>query len=91
MWILGYLRRRTDVHVVAQELRNSGIQVSGPYRTRKGLFMFSIADCVVTADEILDLGNSGKLNAERVQEFLRTWRSIGQNGDESPPSPRFRP
>lgn len=66
----GTRRSPSDARAVAQELRDGGVPISGPYRTRKGLFVFSVAGRVVKAEELQELGKSGELHAERVQKFL---------------------
>ncbi len=68
MKILGFARRPKDVSAVVQTLRDQGIQVTGPYRTRKGTLIYSLAHFVVTERELLDLANAGKLDAAGVSE-----------------------
>jgi hypothetical protein len=69
MGILAYRKQRKDLRSAVQTLRNHGTPVSGPYRRRDGTLVFSVADCVVTEDELLRLPRNGRLEAKNVQEL----------------------
>jgi hypothetical protein len=70
MGILGYRKQRKDLRSAVQTIRKHGTPVSGPYRRRNGTLVFSVADCVVTEDELLRLPRNGRLEANNVQELL---------------------
>jgi hypothetical protein len=70
MGILGYRKQRKDLRSAMQTIRNHGTPVSGPYRRRTGTLIFSVADCVVTKDELLRLPRDGRLETNNVQEIL---------------------
>jgi hypothetical protein len=69
MKILGFSRRHKDVTAVVRALRDHAIQVTGPYRTPKGTVIYTLAECVVTERELLDLANAGKLDAAGVSQL----------------------
>ena len=69
MKILGFAKRLKDITAVVQTLRDHGIKVTEPYRRRNGTFIYSLANCVVTERELLDLPNAGKLDAAGVSEL----------------------
>jgi 6-phosphofructokinase len=58
-----------DIRAVVQTLRDQGIEVIGPYETPKGALIYTLADCVVTERELLDLAIAGKLDAAGVSEL----------------------
>jgi hypothetical protein len=64
-----FARRPKDISVVVQTLRDHGIKVIGPYRRRNGSSIYSLANCVVTELELLDLASAGKLDAAGVSEL----------------------
>jgi hypothetical protein len=70
MGVLAFRKQRYDLRSALHTLRNHGIIVSGPYRRQNGAFVFSIANCVITEDELLRLQDEGKLQANDLQEFL---------------------
>ncbi len=70
MGILGHRKQRKVLNSAAQTMRKHGIAVSGPYRRRDGTLLFSVADCVVTEEELLRLRRDERLEANRVQELL---------------------
>jgi hypothetical protein len=70
MGILAFRQQRYDLRSALHTLRNHGIIVNGPYRRRSGTFVFNIANCVITEDELLRLQNEGKLETNDLQEFL---------------------
>jgi hypothetical protein len=70
MGILAYRKQRNNLNSAVQTMRNHGIAVSGPYRRRNGTLMFSVADDVVTEDELLCLPRDERLEPERVHELL---------------------
>jgi hypothetical protein len=74
MGILAFRKQRYDLRSALQTMRNHGIIVNGPYRRRNGTFVFSIANCVITEDELLRLQDEGKLEANDLQEFLAETR-----------------
>ena len=51
-----------DVSRFVRTLRDRGIEVSGPYRMRNGIFVYSLANRVVTESELWNAQKSGKLN-----------------------------
>jgi hypothetical protein len=69
MSILGFARGPKDITAVVQALRDHGISVIGPFRSSNGTFLYSLADCVVTDRELLDLAITGKLDAAGVSEL----------------------
>lgn len=70
MRIFATRRQRKNFRVAMQGLRDSGIAVSGPYRRQNGTLVFSVADCVVTEDELLCLEHEGKFDANELQGIL---------------------
>jgi hypothetical protein len=68
--ILGFARRPKDITAVVLALQGHGIQVSGPYRTRQGTLIYSLADCIVTESELLNLAKAGKLDPAGVSELI---------------------
>ena len=70
MGILAYRKQRKDLNSAVQTMRNHGITVSGPYRRRNGTLMFSVADGVVTEDELLRLPRDERLEPDNVHELL---------------------
>jgi len=69
MKFLGFARRLKDTSALVRDLRDHGIQVVGPFRRHDGTFVYSLADCVVTEREILDLAIAGKLDVAGVSEL----------------------
>jgi len=51
-----------DVRSFVRTLQDRGIRVSGPYRRRNGIFVYSLANRVVTESELWNAQKSGKLN-----------------------------
>jgi hypothetical protein len=70
MGILARRRQRKDLSRAVQILRNRGIAVSGPYRRPNGTLLFSVADDVVTEEELLGLRREERLEADKVHELL---------------------
>jgi hypothetical protein len=70
MGVLAFRKQRYDLRSALHTLRNHGSIVNGPYRRQNGTFVFSIANCVITEDEMLRLQDEGKLEANDLQEFL---------------------
>jgi hypothetical protein len=70
MGILAYRRQRKDLNSAVQAMRNHGIPVSGPYRRQNGTLVFSIADDVVTEDELLRLPRDERLEPSNLRELL---------------------
>lgn len=70
MGILAYRKQRKDLNSIVQTMRNHGIAVSGPYRRQNGTLMFSVADEVVTEDELLRLPCDERLEPNSVHEIL---------------------
>jgi hypothetical protein len=77
MGILGYARRIGDIHAVVRTMRKHAVKVIGPFRRRNGGFVYSLADCVVTEREILDLAKAGKLDATGVSELIAKIKKDG--------------
>jgi hypothetical protein len=70
MGILAYRKQRNDLNSAVQTMRNQGIAVSGPYRMRSGTLVFSVADDVVTEDELLRLPSDERLEPNSIHELL---------------------
>jgi hypothetical protein len=70
MEMFAYRRRRKDFRSVVQALQNHGTPVSGPYRRRNGTLVFSVADCVITEDELLELPCDRRLESNDIQQLL---------------------
>jgi hypothetical protein len=70
MGILPYRKQRKDLNSAVQTMRNHGIAVSGPYRRQNGKLIFSVADDVVTEDELLRLPRDERLEPDSVHELL---------------------
>lgn len=70
MGIFATRRARKDFRIAMQALRDGGIAVSGPYRRRNGALVFSVAECVLTEDELLWLEREGKVDANELQGIL---------------------
>jgi len=58
-------------------MQEHGIKVIGPFRRRNGTFIYSLAECVVTDHEILDLAKAGKLDAGGVSELTAKIKKDG--------------
>jgi hypothetical protein len=69
MKTLDFARGPEDIPAVVRALRDQGIQVTGPYETRKGTLVYTLADGIVTERELLDLAKAGKLDAAGVSEL----------------------
>ncbi len=54
MRFFGNAKRRKELSAAANALREQGIQVSGPYRMRNGMLVFSVGHFVVTEAELLN-------------------------------------
>lgn len=67
--------KQEDFRKALQELRSAGIGVTGPYRRRNGVFVFTVGGFVMTEDELLGLLHAGKLNAPDVSEFTAKMRN----------------
>ena len=76
MRFFGNAKRRKELSAAANALREQGIQVSGPYRMRNGMLVFSVGHFVVTEAELLQLQRHGDLEA--VQLFS-VRKSAGQH------------
>ena len=63
-------KQRTDLSLAVQTLRDRGIAVSGPYRRQNGMLVFSVAECVVTVDELLLFLADGNFETNKFQELL---------------------
>lgn len=70
MGFLGYRKHRKILNSAVQIMRTRGIAVSGPYRRRDGTLLFSVADCVVTEEELLRLPRDERLEASNVHEIV---------------------
>lgn len=70
MAIFATRRQRKDFRLAVQVLRDGGIAVSGPYRRLNGSLVFSIAECVVTEDELLRFLRDGSFETNEFQELL---------------------
>ena len=70
MKFLGFAQRFRNPTAVIQTLRARGIKATGPYRTPKGILIYTLASSVVTERELLDLAKAGKLNATGVSELV---------------------
>jgi len=70
MGILGFRKQRKDLRSALQSMRSHGIIVNGPYRRRSGMFVFSVANSVITEDELLRLQGEGKFETGELQEIL---------------------
>jgi hypothetical protein len=63
-------KQHQDIRRAAQKLLEHGIAVTGPYRRRNGTLVFSLAECVVTEDELLRIHRDGELSATGIQELF---------------------
>lgn len=70
MGIFASRRQRKDFRLAVQALRDCGIAVSGPYLRQNGTLVFSVADSVVTEDELLRLELEGKVDTNELQGIL---------------------
>lgn len=70
MAIFATRRQRKDFRLAVQALRDRGIAVSGPYRRLNGILVFSVAECVVTEDELLRFLRDGSFETNEFQELL---------------------
>lgn len=68
--MFAYRRQRKDYRFAVQVIRDCGIDVSGPYRRENGMLVFSVADCVITEDELLCLERDGEFDANEFQKLL---------------------
>jgi hypothetical protein len=74
MGILAFRKQHKILNCALQIMRNHGIAVSGPYRRRNGTLMFSVADHVVTEDELLRLPRDERLEPNKVRELLAEFK-----------------
>jgi hypothetical protein len=74
MGILAFRKQLKVLNCAVQIMRNHGIAVSGPYRRRNGTLMFSVADHVVTKDELLRLPRDESLEPNKVRELLAEFK-----------------
>jgi hypothetical protein len=70
MQILAHQTQHKDFRTAAHTLRKHGIAVTGPYRRRNGTLVFSVADSVVTEEELLRFQRDGKISANAIQDLL---------------------
>jgi len=70
MGILGFRKQRKDLRSALRSMRSHGIIVNGPYRRQSGMFVFSVANSVITEDELLRLQGEGKFETSELQEIL---------------------
>jgi hypothetical protein len=70
MKILASQKQHKDFRAAAQTLRAHGVAVTGPYRRQNGTFVFSVADRVVTEEELLRLQRDGKISANGIQDLF---------------------
>lgn len=70
MKILAPQKQHKDFRTAAQKLRAHGVAVSGPYRRRNGTLVFSVADSVVTEEELLHLQGNEKISANGIQNLF---------------------
>lgn len=70
MGIFASRRQRKDFRLAVQALQDCGIAVSGPYLRQNGTLVFSVADSVVTEDELLRLELEGKVDTNELQGIL---------------------
>jgi hypothetical protein len=70
MGIFAYRKQRKILNSAVQVMRNHGLAVSGPYRRRDGTLFFSVANCVLTEEELLSLPRDERLEASKVQDLL---------------------
>jgi hypothetical protein len=70
MKILALQKQYKDFRTAAQNLTAHGVAVSGPYRRQNGTFVFGVAGCVVTEEELVHFQRDGKLSANSIQELL---------------------
>jgi hypothetical protein len=76
MRFFGNAKRRKELSAAANALREQGIQVSGPYRMRNGMLVFSVGHFVVTEAELLQPQRHGDLKA---MQLLSVRKSAGQH------------
>lgn len=69
MNILANQTQHKDFRKAAHELRKHGIAITGPYRRRNGTLVFSVADSVVTEEELLRFQRDGKISSNGIQDL----------------------
>lgn len=70
MKILALQKQHKVFRTAAQTLRTHGVAITGPYRRQNGTLVFSVADCVLTEEELLGFQRDGKLSGNSVKELL---------------------
>jgi hypothetical protein len=53
-------------------MRNQRIPFTGPFRTANGLIVVATGDFVLTGSELIQLVESGRLDATGIETFVRT-------------------
>jgi hypothetical protein len=57
-------------------LEKLNIRVRGPFQTPRGKHILLVGDCILTQAEIMELHESGMLNAENIGRLLRDLKRI---------------
>jgi hypothetical protein len=70
MRVLAFLKPHKDFRTAARILMQHEIAVSGPYRRHDGQFVFGVAGCVITEEELLCLQREARLSANGVRELI---------------------
>lgn len=76
MGIFATRRQRKNLRIAMEALRDCGIAVSGPYRRPNDMLVFSVAECVLTEDELVCLEHDGKFDAQELQKVLSKSRKL---------------
>jgi hypothetical protein len=77
---------REELQVAVQHLRNNFIAYDGPFVIKSGIAVFKVSDYLLTADEVVELYRSGKLNQKGLANFAREVNAI----EEGMATPRNR-
>ena len=60
---------KEDLQAAVQWLKDNSIPYVGPFVIESGFAVFRVSDCVLTADELVDLHKSGLLTPEGLTRF----------------------
>ena len=84
LMMLGFVRRLKDIRAVVQTMREQGLNVIGPFRSRNGTLVYSLFDCIVTERELLDLARAGRLDAAGVSVLTaKPLKNSGELNEQS--------
>jgi hypothetical protein len=70
----------TRIEASLLSLEKLNIRFRGPFKTPRGKRILLVQDCILTQGEIMELHESGMLNAENVGTLLSDLKRIHKDG-----------